>query len=226
MSWESTITYYQIINEVVKERLGGFHSAKCLLYSVDFQEIETCQVQNEWAKCGEILGAAAQSLEKGGADFIVLCTNTMHKVAQEIQNKVNIPLLHIAEVVAAELMQQRIKRVALLGTKYTMEQDFYKDILVKKGIEVLIPNAKDREIINRAIFQELCLGKITRQAKVEYLRIMDQLAAQGAQGVILGCTEIGLLIKQEDTSIPLFDTTELHAKEAASIAIERGEGNV
>jgi aspartate racemase len=219
MSWESTVTYYQIINEAVKERLGGFHSAKCLLYSVDFQEIEACQVQGDWVKSAEILGAAAQSLERGGADFVVLCTNTMHKVAWEIQKMISIPLLHIAEVTAQELNKQNIARVALLGTSYTMEQDFYKNKLIEQGIDVLIPDQEDRDIVNHVIFNELCLGKISGQSKKEYLRIIDQLSGQGAKGVILGCTEIGLLIKQADTSIPVFDTTKLHALQAVELAL-------
>lgn len=219
MSWESTVGYYQIINRTVQQKLGGFHSAQCLLYSVDFHEIEKCQEEGDWKKCAEILSFAAQSLEKGGADFIVICTNTMHKVAGQIQSAVSIPLLHIAEVTAVELLQNKIKRVALLGTIYTMEQDFYKDKLVEKNLEVLIPDEEDRKFINHTIFHELCLGVVSEKSKAGFLKIIDKMVALGAQGVILGCTEIGMLIQQKDTSALLFDTTEIHAKSAALYAL-------
>jgi len=220
MSWESTITYYQIINKTVKEKLGGFHSAKCILYSVDFQEIEECQVNGEWEKSGELLAEAAYSLEKAGADFVIICTNTMHKVIDIIQKKISIPILHIAEATAEELQKQNIKKVALLGTKYTMQQDFYKSKIMEQGIEVIIPDAADMEIINSTIYQELCLGIISEQSKKEFIRMIDILGSQGAQGIILGCTEIGLLVKQEDTRIPLFDTTYIHGTKAALYAVE------
>lgn len=220
MSWESTVTYYQIINEVVKHDLGGLHSAKCLLYSVDFEEIEACQSSGDWQRSAQILGGAAQSLERAGADFLVICTNTMHKVAPQLQEMVGIPILHIADVTAHVLMERDVSRVALLGTRYTMEQDFYKDILISKGIEVLIPEEEERVQVNRIIFEELCLGQIREQSKAYYLEVIGRLMSRGAQGVILGCTEIGLLVKPEDTNAALFDTTVIHAESAAHLAIE------
>ncbi|HBF0841609.1 aspartate/glutamate racemase family protein [Clostridioides difficile] len=219
MSWESTITYYQVINTVIKERLGGLHSSKCILYSVDFQEIEECQSSGNWEKSAKILADAAIKLQEAGADFIVICTNTMHKVSDKIQESIHIPLLHIADVTATVLKEKEIKKVALLGTKYTMEQDFYKNIIINNGIEVLIPNEEDRIIVNDTIFNELCLGIVSESSKKAFLSIIDKLSKQGAEGVILGCTEIGLLIKQNDTSIPLFDTTVIHAIEAALSSI-------
>lgn len=219
MSWESTIPYYRIINEVVKEELGGLHSARCILYSVDFAEIEALQSLGDWEKTGEILGAAARKLQTAGADFIVICTNTMHKVAPQVQSMIAIPLLHIAEVTAEELKIRRINKVALLGTKYTMEQDFYKCKLIEQGIEVLIPEEGDIEQINSVIFEELCLGRMKADSKQQFLKIIEELSIKGAQGVILGCTEIGLLVKQEDTEVPLFDTTLIHAKRAALAAL-------
>lgn len=219
MSWESTVTYYQVINEITKEKLGGFHSAKCLLYSVDFHEIEECLTSGNWERGAEILTDAALRLERGGADFIIICTNTLHKVADQIQSKIAIPILHIADVIAEELKENRIDKVALLGTKYTMEQDFYKDRLKKNGISVMIPEEQDRERINTIIFQELCLGIISEKSKKEYLRIIDDMMKQGARGIILGCTEIGLLINQEDTIALLFDTTVIHGKQAALYSI-------
>ena len=220
MSWKSTITYYTIMNELVKEKLGGFHSAKCILYSVDFQTIEEYQSRGEWKESGDLLADAALSLEKAGADFIIICTNTMHKVIDIIQSKISIPILHIAEATADELVQSGIKKVALLGTKYTMQQDFYKSKIADAGIEVLIPEEDDIELINNTIYQELCLGKITRQSKNEFLRIIKSLSAKGAEGIILGCTEIGLLVEQQDTSTPIFDTTLIHATKAALFSIE------
>ncbi len=220
MSWESTVTYYQIINETVKEELGGLHSAKCILYSVDFQEIEQCQAEGNWEKSARILSSAAQSLEKAGADFIVICTNTMHKVAPQIQSQVHIPILHIAEMTAMALKQQGVTTVGLLGTKYTMQQDFYKQVLLDNGIQVLIPSPEDMELVNRVIYDELCLGNILAPSKAAYLRIIQDLVAQGAQGIILGCTEIGLLIGQEDTDTPIFDTTKIHARQAALLSIQ------
>lgn len=220
MSWESTVTYYQIINEVVKEQLGGLHSAKILLYSVDFQEIEECQALGNWEKSGEILACAAAGLEKAGADFIVICTNTMHKVVPQIQARIQIPILHIAEATAMKLKEHNISRVALLGTKYTMTQDFYKEKLTATGIDVLIPDPCDIEVVNRVIYEELCLGLISPASREEYLRIISGLAGKGAQGVILGCTEIGLLIKQEDTALPVFDTTLIHGTKAALLSLQ------
>ena len=220
MSWESTVTYYQIINEVVKEELGGLHSAKCLLYSVDFQEIEECQAGGDWETSGEILGDAAENLEKAGADFIVICTNTMHKVVPQIQKKIQIPGLHIAEAAAKRLIEQGIHTVGLLGTKYTMQQDFYKDKLIQNGIHVIIPCDEDMEIVNAVIYQELCLGIISEESRKRFVEIIDRLSAEGAQGMILGCTEIGLLVRQQDTKVPLFDTAAIHATEAALEAVK------
>ena len=220
MSWESTVTYYKIINETVKERLGGLHSAKCILYSVDFQEIEECQANGNWEKSGEILGEAANNLEKAGADFIVICTNTMHKVVNQIKEKISIPILHIAEMTAEKILEKGLKNIALLGTKYTMEQDFYKSKLIEKGINVIIPDKNDIEIINEVIYDELCLGIINSNSKKKFLEIVDKLRNKGAEGIILGCTEIGLLIKNEDTDVPLFDTAIIHAEQAAIYSIK------
>ena len=220
MSWESTVTYYKIINETVKEKLGGLHSAKCILYSVDFQEIEECQANGNWKKSGEILGEAANNLEKVGADFIVICTNTMHKVINQIKEKISIPILHIAEMTAEKILEKGLKNIALLGTKYTMEQDFYKSKLIEKGINVIIPDKNDIEIINKVIYDELCLGTINSNSKKKFLEIVDKLRSKGAEGIILGCTEIGLLIKNEDTDVPLFDTAVIHAEEAAIYSIK------
>ena len=219
MSWESTVTYYRVINETIKELLGGLHSAKCLLYSVDFQEIEKYQASGEWDKSGSILTEAARVLEKGGADFIVICTNTMHKVVPMIQSEINIPILHIAEATADTLKSNKIHKVGLLGTKYTMTQEFYKDKLVEKGIDVIIPSQADIEIVNTIIYEELCKGIIKKESKEEYLRIVSDLQSKGAKGVILGCTEIGLLIQQIDTEVPLFDTAFIHANQAAKVSI-------
>ena len=220
MSWESTVTYYKIINETVKEKLGGLHSAKCILYSVDFQEIEECQASGNWEKSGEILGEAAYNLEKAGADFIVICTNTMHKVVNQIKEKISIPILHIAEMTAEKILEKGLKNIALLGTKYTMEQDFYKSKLIEKGINVIIPDKNDIEIINEVIYDELCLGTINSDSKKKFLEIVDKLRSKGAEGIILGCTEIGLLIKNEDTDVPLFDTAIIHAEQAAIYSIK------
>lgn len=219
MSWESTIPYYRIINQTIKENLGGLHSARCILYSVEFAEIEEMQASGRWAESGRILGEAAKKLEGAGADFLVICTNTMHKVASQVQSMISIPLLHIAEVTAEELLGQGVSKVALLGTKYTMTQDFYKDKLIEKGIEVMIPEESDIELVNNVIFRELCLGEVKNSSKLDFLRIIDELSGMGAQGIILGCTEIGMLVNQEDTSIPLFDTTLIHAKKAALEAL-------
>ena len=220
MSWESTVTYYKIINETVKEKLGGLHSAKCILYSVDFQEIEECQANGNWEKSGEILGEAAYNLEKAGADFIVICTNTMHKVVNQIKEKISVPILHIAEMTVEKILEKGLKNIALLGTKYTMEQDFYKSKLIEKGINVIIPDKNDIETINEVIYDELCLGTINFNSKKKFLEIVDKLRSKGAEGIILGCTEIGLLIKNEDTDVPLFDTAIIHAEQAAMYSIK------
>ncbi|MDD4801919.1 MAG: aspartate/glutamate racemase family protein [Syntrophomonas sp.] len=220
MSWESTVTYYQTINEIVRQELGGLHSAKILLYSVDFSEIEACQAEDDWEKSADILSSAAINLEKSGADFIVICTNTMHKVVPQIQSRVGVPIIHIAEATADELKQHNITKVALLGTKYTMVQDFYKDKLKKAGITVLIPDEQGIETVNNIIYNELCLGITSEKSKAKLLSIIDRIAKQGAHGVILGCTEIGMLIKPQDTELPVFDTTHIHALKAAKLSIE------
>ncbi|WP_298019906.1 aspartate/glutamate racemase family protein [uncultured Dysosmobacter sp.] len=219
MSWESTVTYYQIVNEVVKQELGGLHSAKVILYSVEFDEIEKCQAAGEWEKSGEILGRAAQGLEAAGADFILICTNTMHKVFDQVQSFVKVPLLHIAQVTADALKRAGISRVGLLGTKYTMEQDFYKGRLAENGIDVIIPEKEEIDVVNAIIFNELCLGEIKDASRKTYLKIIDEMTAKGAQGIILGCTEIGLLVHQADTTARLFDTTQIHGETAALMSL-------
>lgn len=220
MSWESTVTYYQIVNETVKKELGGLHSAKVLLYSVDFAEVEEYQAKGEWEKSAMVLSQAAVNLEKAGADFIVICTNTMHKVASDIQKEISIPVIHIAEATAAELKKNRITEVGLLGTKYTMTQEFYKSKLTEAGIEVVIPDEEGITVVNDVIYKELCLGIISEQSKKKFLSIIEELERKGAKGVILGCTEIGLLIGHDDTQLPVFDTTQIHAMKAAMLAIK------
>lgn len=220
MSWESTVTYYQIVNEFVKEKLGGFHSAKVLLYSVDFAEFEKNMGNSDWDKITQDLTDAAQNLEKAGADFILVCTNTMHKVVPEIQKKVSVPIIHIADATAEKLKEHQITKVALLGTKYTMTQNFIRDKLTEAGIEVVTPNENEIELVNDIIFNELCLGVVSEQSREKYSHIIDEMAEQGAQGVILGCTEIGLLIEQKDSSLRVFDTTVIHASKAAMMSIE------
>lgn len=219
MSWESSAEYYRIINEEVRNRLGGLHSAKCLLYSVDFDEIERMQRQNEWNKAAEVVTAAACGLEAAGADFIVICTNTIHKVADKIQAGTNIPLLHIADATSEHIISAGMKTIGLIGTQYTMEEDFYKSRLEDRGIEVVIPEKEDRVVVNSVIFKELCLGKLYEESRKAYKNIIRKLIEEGAEGIILGCTEIGLLIKQEDSPVPLFDTTVLHAKGAVDYAL-------
>ena len=220
MSWESTLEYYRIVNQEVKARLGGLHSAKCLLYSVDFEEIERLQHENRWDAAGAVLGRAAKSLEKGGADFILICTNTMHKVAEEVKASVSIPLLHLADATAEVIKEKGLKKIALLGTRFTMEEDFYKGRLVDSyDLEVLIPNASEMDAIHQVIYEELCLGTINSESRKKYLDVIDRLQSEGAEGVILGCTEIGLLVEQEDTDVPLFDTTEIHARAAVDFAL-------
>ncbi len=220
MSWESTASYYAALNEGVKQRLGGLHSAKLCLYSVDFEEIEKLQHAGDWEKTAEILTAAANGVEAGGADFLLICTNTMHKVAPEIEKQISIPLLHIADATAQVLQQDGIQRVGLLGTKFTMEQDFYKGRLSDKfGIEVLIPDASQREDVHEIIYNELCLGEIKTSSRERYLEIIADLHEKGAQAVILGCTEIALLVGQADTSVRLYDTTQIHAEKAIDDAL-------
>ena len=219
MSWESTLHYYQIINEGIHDRLGGLHSAKLILYSVEFAELEKLQPSGRWEECGELLGKAARQLEAAGADFILICSNTIHKVIPQIASAIRIPVLHIADAVADALVENHIQRVGLLGTRYTMTQDFYKTRLSGRGVDVLVPDDIDQESINTVIFEELCVGKITVKSKKSVQRMIETLKARGAEGVILGCTELGLLIHPADVSIPIFDTTVLHAKRAVEAAL-------
>ncbi|HNB41755.1 MAG TPA: aspartate/glutamate racemase family protein [Anaerolineales bacterium] len=220
MSWESSIEYYRIINETAKEKLGGLHSAKSLMVTVDFAEIEKLQHEDRWDEAGQILARCAQDLERGGADFIVLCTNTMHKLADQMTSNVSIPLLHIADATAEKIVSAGIKRIGLLGTRFTMEHDFYKGRLIHNyGLDVLIPEKADRDIIHRVIYEELVLGKIVDASRREYQRIMNDLLAKGAEGIILGCTEIELLITEGDSSAPLFPTTKIHAIAAVEKAL-------
>lgn len=219
MSWESTVPYYQIINEEVKERLGGLHSAKIILYSVEFDEIEKCQSSGDWDKSAKILGNAAKGLEAAGADFILICTNTMHKVAPQIASMIHVPVIHIADATADELEKCHIRKIGLLGTKYTMTQDFYRQRLIDRGFHVMIPEDEEIEAINDVIFHELCVGEIRADSRKKFQRVIDKLREKGAEGVILGCTEIGLLIHQADSSLPIFDTTQIHAKRAVEMAL-------
>ncbi len=221
LSWESTTDYYRYINTLVKEKMGGLHSAKCLLYSFDFEEIVALQKAGHWEKATELMINAAKTLEAGGADVVLICTNTMHKMAKEVQASLSIPLLHIAEVTGNKAKEAGLKKVGLLGTMFTMEHAFYKETLLDQGIETIVPKKEDRESVHHIIFDELCKGIILPESKKTYIRIIEKLIDQGAEGVILGCTEIPLLIKQEDSSIPLFDTTFLHAKAAVSFALTK-----
>ena len=220
MSWESTIPYYRLINEGVKQRLGGLHSAKLILHSVDFDEIERLQRSGDWDAAGALLTRSAQLLETAGAELLVLCTNTMHKVAPAIESAVSIPLLHIADATAEAAKAAGIRRVGLLGTRFTMEQDFYVGRLTERhGLEVLTPTAPERDEVHRIIYEELCLGKILPASRESYHRIMDELIRRGAQAVILGCTEISLLVGEEDSPVPLLDTTAIHAQSAVEAAL-------
>ena len=219
MSWESTVTYYQMINEGIKDSLGGLHSAKVLLYSVDFFEIEALMSRGAWDEAAELLGDVAHRLEAAGADMILICTNTLHKVAPQVQSRIRVPLVHIAEAAAEELLSKGITRVGLLGTKYTMMQEFYREKLTERGIDVLIPEGEEIDLVNRVIFDELCLGVVKEDSKAAYLKVIANLQARGAQGILLGCTELGLIVSQEDVSLPLFDTTVIHAKKAIELAL-------
>jgi len=220
MSWESSLEYYRIINEEVKKKLGGFHSGKIVMYSVEFAEIEKLQHEGDWDKATEFMIDAAQKVEKGGADFLLICTNTMHKMAEEVQQNIDIPLLHMVDVVAEEIQAKGQKKVGLLGTRFTMEQDFYKGRLLKKHeIEAIIPPLDERKSIHSILYNELCLGEIKKASKDKFETIINNLVARGAEGIILGCTEIPLLVDQEDYEVPLFDTTTIHAKAAVKYAI-------
>ena len=220
MSWESTALYYRLINNGVQQALGGLHSAQIILYSVDFAPIEKLQRGGTWGRAAAILAQAAQTLQAGGADFLLLCTNTMHKVADEISSAVDIPFVHLADATAEELQAESTQRAALLGTAFTIEQDFYTGILQRKyGMEVLLPGAEDKALVHRVIYDEFCQGRVEPGSRASYLRIIEELSRQGAQAVILGCTEIGLLVKQEDTAVQLFDTTAIHARKAVKLAL-------
>ncbi|GGX44731.1 aspartate/glutamate racemase family protein [Undibacterium squillarum] len=220
MSWESTQTYYRLINIAIREKLGGLHSARLVLYSVDFHDIEVLQRQGDWQAAGVLLAQAAQSLQAAGADMVVICTNTMHKVAEQVQAAVSIPLLHIADPTAQAIRAAGFQRVALLGTRFTMEQDFYRARLEQQhGLQVIVPEQNERDVVHRIIYEELCLGQIKPESKTAYLNIIRQLQTRGAQAVILGCTEISLLVQQTDLDLPLFDTTALHATAAADAAL-------
>jgi len=221
MSWESSIEYYRIINETTKAKLGGLHSAKSLMVSVDFAEIEKLQHEDRWDEAAQILVKCAQDLERGGADCIVLCTNTMHKLADQIIASVNIPFLHIADATAEKIVAAGMKKIGLLGTRFTMEHDFYKGRLIRNfGLDVLVPDKADRDIVHRVIYEELVQGKIMDASRAEYKRVMQSLIDKGAQGIILGCTEIELLVKQADSQVPLFPTTHIHAATAVEFALK------
>lgn len=220
MSWESSLEYYKILNETVKKKLGKLHSAKTILYSVDFEPIKELQHIGDWEKLTEIMIDAGKSLKNAGAEILLICTNTMHKMANEVEKSTGLPLLHIADATAQSILSKKLKKVALLGTKFTMEQDFYKGRLKEKhNIDVLIPDDEDRNIVHKIIYNELCLGNIQESSKKEYIRIINKLIYQGAEGIILGCTEIPLLIKQPDVSVPIFDTTTIHAEIAVEQAL-------
>ncbi|MDY7372274.1 aspartate/glutamate racemase family protein [Acinetobacter oleivorans] len=225
MSWESTALYYQQINKRVHHKLGKLHSAKVIINSVDFEEIAALQAKGLWQEAGAYLAEQAQNLEKAGADCILVCTNTMHKVAAQIEDSISIPFLHIADATAKEILSQNIGKVALLGTAFTMEQDFYKARLQDYGIDVVIPNEEDRKIVHRIIYEELCLGVINPDSQQQYIAIVERLIAEGAQGVILGCTEICMLIGELKFSVPLFDTTTIHAKEAVSFSLNENKNS-
>lgn len=220
MSWESTAGYYKAINEGINSSLGGLHSAKIAMYSVDFGPVEKLQHNGDWEGTAKILTEAAQNIQSAGADFLLICTNTMHKVAPQIEEAIDIPLIHIADATAEVLVKKGIKKVGLLGTAFTMEQDFYKGRLRENyGLTVLIPNTADRAVVHDVIYKELCLGKVVPASKIEYLRIIESLADQGAEAVILGCTEIGMLVNQKDTKVELLDTTYIHAQKAVEYAL-------
>jgi aspartate racemase len=220
MSWESSAEYYRLLNEEVNNVLGGFNSAECILWSVNFAEIELYQRTGEWEKCGRILNNAAQNLEKAGAEVVILCTNTMHKVSDLLLKEVGVPFLHIADMTADEIIKEKINAVGLLGTSYTMSEDFYKAKLIEKGIRVIMPEEKEQAVVNDVIYGELCKGKITDDSRRRYVEIMNKMIEKGGQGIVLGCTEIGLLIKSKDVSVQIFDTTVIHAKKTVEFALK------
>ncbi|MFF0274737.1 aspartate/glutamate racemase family protein [Streptomyces sp. NPDC004330] len=219
MSWESTAEYYRLVNEFTRDRLGGLHSARCVLYSVDFAEIERLQVENRWTEAGEILGEAARALEAAGADMVLLCTNTMHKVADQVEAAVSIPLLHLADATADAVRASGLRRVGLLGTAFTMEQDFYRGRLEAGGLEVRVPEAAGRTTVHQVIYEELCRGVVREESRAAYRKVIEDLVADGAEGIILGCTEIELLITPADSPVPIFPTARLHAAAAVNAAL-------
>ncbi len=220
LSWESSAEYYRLINELVREKLGGLHSTECVMYSFDFEEIEALQSAGKWAEATQRMIQAAQRVERGGADFVLICSNTMHKMADEVQRSINIPLLHIADATAEQILKCNMKRIGLLGTRFTMDEDFYKGRLTDKySLDVIVPEADARRIVNSVIYDELCRGEINPRSKQQYVEIMRDLVAKGAEGIILGCTEITLLVNQQDSSVPLFDTTAIHAQVAVEYAL-------
>ncbi|MFX4293769.1 aspartate/glutamate racemase family protein [Streptomyces bohaiensis] len=223
MSWESTAEYYRLLNELTRERLGGLHSSRCVLYSVDFAEIEQLQVQGRWEEAGELLAGAARALEAAGADLVLICTNTMHKVADRVQDAVGVPLLHLADATADAVLGAGLRTVGLLGTAFTMEQDFYRRRLEAHGLTVLVPGADDRALVHRVIYEELCLGVVRDSSRESYRRVIAELAENGAEGVVLGCTEIELLVGPGDSTVPLFPTTRLHAEAAVRAALTTAE---
>lgn len=220
MSWESSAEYYRIVNESVRDRLGGLHSARCLMYSVDFAEIEVLQREGRWREATEAMVRAARHVQDGGADFLVICTNTMHKMAEDVEREIGIPLLHIADATAERVKAHGLRKVGLLGTRFTMEEDFYRGRLVQEhGLQVIIPGERERETVDRVIYDELCLGQIEPSSRKRYVEIIDNLIAGGAEGIILGCTEIGLLVRQEDIGVHCFDTARIHAEAAVEYAL-------
>ncbi|MDD3214333.1 MAG: aspartate/glutamate racemase family protein [Eubacteriales bacterium] len=220
MSWESTATYYLEVNRYINQKLGGYYSAKCILYNVQYQDIKNVHQSGDWERAGDILGEAASTLQNAGADFVILATNTMHIVAPRIQREIQIPFLHIAEVTADRLLADGVKTVALLGTRFTMEKDFYKDVLIRRGIRVIVPTTEEIEAIHRIINQELIIGKINDASRQYFGKVISGLKERGAEGVILGCTEIGLLVKQQDSALPVYDTALIHADAAAEYALK------
>ena len=222
MSWESSLEYYRILNETIKTRLGGLHSARCILYSVDFAEVETLQRQDKWEEAAQLMIAAGRSLERAGADFVVLCTNTMHKLADQMESNLGIPLLHIADATAEKIKAAGLRKIGLLGTRFTMEHDFYMGRLTNNyGLEVIIPGSQDREMIHHVIYDELCLGIVKNESREQYIQVMEKLVLAGAEGIILGCTEIEMLVHDGDSQVPLFPTTTLHAIAAVEYALNK-----
>ncbi|MEV7774729.1 aspartate/glutamate racemase family protein [Kitasatospora sp. NPDC086791] len=219
MSWESTAEYYRLINELTRDRLGGLHSARLVLYSVDFAEIEELQAAGHWEEAGEVLAGAARSLQAAGAELLLICTNTMHKVADAVAAAVSVPLLHLADATAATVRAAGLRRVGLLGTAFTMEQDFYRGRLASGGLDVLVPDAEARALVHRVIYRELCVGVVREESRAAYRRVIADLVAAGAEGIVLGCTEIELLVRQADSPVPVFPTARLHAEAAVAAAL-------